>query len=76
MVSPTLFYIDIEELLARVRMSGKDVEVGDRRLGCLAYTDDIVLIIERKQDMELLQVASTYGQEWSVRYSERKCKMI
>ena len=25
---------------------------------------------------ELLQVASTYGQEWSVRYCDRKCKVM
>ena len=41
-------------------MSEKGVKVGDRRLGCLAYVDDtVVLMTERKQDMEeLLQVAS------------------
>ncbi|MPC40154.1 hypothetical protein E2C01_033709 [Portunus trituberculatus] len=32
---------------------------------------------ERKQDMEeLLQVASIYGREWDVRYSDRKCKVM
>ena len=57
----TLFdMIYIEELLARIRVSEKGVEVGNRRLSCLGYADDIVLMAERKQDVEeLLQVAST-----------------
>ena len=76
-ISPTLFNIYIEELIARIRLSGKGVKVGDRRLGCLAYADDIVLMAERKEDMEeLLQVASNYGRDWNVRYSTRKCKVM
>lgn len=53
---------------ARIRISGRGVEIRDKRLGCLAYADDIVLMAESKEDMEeLLQVASNYGQEWNVR---------
>ena len=63
-ISPTLFNIFIEELIARIRFSGRGVKVGDRRLGCLAYADDIVLMAESKEDMEeLLQVASIFAQE-------------
>ena len=76
-LSPTLFNIYIEELIARVRILGKGVKVGDGRLGCLAYADDIVLMAESKADMEeMLQVADRYGQEWSVRYSDSKCKVM
>lgn len=76
-ISPTLFNIYIEELIAGIRFSGRGVKVGDRRLGCLAYADDIVLMAESKEDMEeLLQVASIYGREWNVRYSARKCKVM
>ena len=76
-ISPSLFNIYIEELLARIRMSVKIVEVGDRRLGYLAHADDMVLMTERRQDMvELLQVASTYGQVWGVKFSDRKCKVM
>ena len=65
-ISPTLFNIYVEELLARIKLSGKRVKVGDRRLGCLAYADDIVLMTESKEDMEeVLQVASMYGREWN-----------
>ena len=76
-ISPTLFNIYIEELIVRIRMTGKGVRVGDRRLGCLAYADDIVLMAESKEDMEeLLQVVSIYGREWNVRYNDRKRKVM
>ena len=76
-LSPTLFNIYIEELIARIRVSGRGVRVGDRRSGCLAYADDIVLMAESKEDMEgLLQTASIYGQEWNIRYSTSKCKVM
>ena len=76
-MSPTLFNIYIEELIARIRVSGKGVKVGERRLGCLAYADDLVLMADSKGDMEeLLQVASRYGREWDVRFSDRKCKAM
>ena len=64
-------------MIARIRLSGRGVKVGDGKLGCLAYADDIVLMAESKEDMEeLLRVASIYGREWNVRYSARKCKVM
>ena len=76
-MSPTLFNLYIEELLVRIRKSERGVRVGDSRLGGLAYADDIVLVAERKEDMEeLLRIAQEYGREWDIRYSERKCKVI
>lgn len=39
--------------------------VGKVRLGCLAYADDAVLMMEKKEDMErLLKIGNGYGKEW------------
>ena len=71
-LSPTLFNLYLEELLVRIRKTGKGVKVGDSTLGCLAYADDIVLMTENKADMEeLLRIAEGYGKEWNIRYSEK-----
>jgi len=39
-----------EELIVRVRKSGKGVRIGDRKLGCLAYADDVVLLAENRKE--------------------------
>ena len=76
-ISPTLFNLYIEELIVRIRKSEKGVKVRDKRLGCLAYADDVVLMAENKEDMEqLMKTADTYGKEWNLRYSAEKCKVM
>ena len=76
-ISPTLFNIYIEELLVRIRKQGKGVQIGKEKLGCLAYADDVVLMAESKTEMEeILDIASTYGREWDLRFSDRKCKVM
>ena len=65
---PTLFNFYIEKLIVRIRKSGYGVKVGDQRLGCLAYADDIVLMTESKIEMgELLKIADGYGKEWNIK---------
>ena len=76
-ISPTLFNFYIEELIVRIRNSGYGVRVGDKKLGCLAYADDLVLMAESKEEMEeLLKIADNYGKEWNLKYSARKCKVM
>ena len=49
-MSPTLFNLYIEELIVRVTKSGYGVRIGGKKLGCLAYADDLVLMAERKEE--------------------------
>ena len=50
------------ELITRFRKSGNGVEVGGKRLGCLAYANDVVLMTESKEEMEKqLIIADTFG---------------
>ena len=72
-----MFNLYLEELITRIRKTGNGVKVGDRRLGCLAYAGDVILMSENKDDMEkLLQIVDTFGKEWNIRYSTRKCKVM
>lgn len=76
-MSPILFNLYLEELLVRIRKSKKGVKVGGGTLGCLAYADDIVLMAESKGEMEdLLHITNTYGKEWELKFSEKKCKVM
>ena len=76
-MSPTLFNLYIEELSVRIRKAKIGVQIGNRKLGCLGYADDIVLLSESKEDMDrLLDITDEYGREWGVRFSSRKCKVV
>ena len=76
-MSPMLFNLYLEELIVRIRKARIGVEIGGERLGCLTYADDVVLMAERKEEMEeLLHIAHTYGREWDLKFSVKKCKVM
>ena len=76
-MSPTLFNIYIEELFVRIRKAGVGVTIGNDKLGCIGYADDVILMAEKSEDMDrILQIVSEYGMEWEVRFSTRKCKIM
>ena len=53
------------------------MSIGDGILGCVAYAGNVVLMAEKKKDMEdLLESTRKYGEEWSLRFSGRKCKAM
>ena len=61
---PTIFNIYMEKLFVRIRRSGKEVSVGNGKLRCLAYGNDVVLVAERKRGMEdLLEIIRKYREE-------------
>ena len=76
-MSPTLFNLYIEELFVRIRKAEIGVTIGNGKLGCLGYADDVVLITESREDMDrLLHIADEYGREWGMKFSSRKCKIM
>ena len=76
-MSPTLTNIYLEELITQIRLCGRGVKIGDNRLGCLAYADDVILMAEKKEHMEeILQTVDRYGRNWNMKFSARKCKVI
>ena len=77
MMSPTLFNLYIEELFVRIRKAEIGITIGNGKLGCLRYADDVVLITESREDMDrLLHIADEYGREWGMKFSSRKCKIM
>lgn len=76
-MSPVLFNIFIEELIARIRGLNIGIEVGERRLNCLGYADDLVILSSSAGEMqELLNVIKGYGDEWAVKFSGEKSKVM
>ncbi|KAF2355531.1 Reverse transcriptase domain [Trinorchestia longiramus] len=53
-LSPLLFGLYTEELAVRLRMSGFGLKVGEEKLSCLLYTDDIVVVSESEQELQMM----------------------
>ena len=69
-MSQTVFNTYIEELFVRIRKAEVRVRIGNNKLGCIGYADDVVLTTEQKEDMNnLLQTLNDYGKEWEVEFS-------
>ena len=51
-MSPTLFNLYIEELIIRIRKLEIGVKIGNKKLGCLGYAADLVLLAETPADMD------------------------
>ena len=76
-LSPTLFGLYTEELAWRIRRSGLGMRVGNDRLSCLLYADDIVLISESAEELqEMLDLVAGYGRDFDVKFSSEKSKVI
>ncbi len=47
------------------------------KIGCLAYyADDVVLMTEKVDMDDMLQIVSKYGREWGLKFSPHKCKVM
>ncbi|KAF2350125.1 Reverse transcriptase domain [Trinorchestia longiramus] len=51
-LSPLLFGLYTEELAVRLRMSGFGLKVGEEKLSCLLYADDIAVVSESEQETD------------------------
>ncbi len=76
-LSPLLFGLYTEELAVRVRESGKGMQVGNERLSILLYADDVVIMSEDRRELqEILDVVTSYGNDFRVKFSAEKSQVI
>ena len=76
-LSPLLFGLYTEELAIRIRNSGYGIRIGDERLGCLLYADDIVVVSEDKDELQkILDIVDQYGKEFEMKFSKEKSKVL
>ncbi|KAF2346972.1 Reverse transcriptase domain [Trinorchestia longiramus] len=53
-LSPLLFGLYTEELAVYLRMSGFGLKVGEEKLSCLLYADDIAVVSESEQELQMM----------------------
>ena len=76
-LSPTLFSLYTEELAVRMRRMNAGVSVGGDKVCMLLYADDVVVMSESAEELQrLLDVVGEYGQDFGVRFSGEKSKVM
>ena len=76
-LSPTLFSVFANDLVAEVNQMDRGIVVGDRKLSMLLYADDIVLIAESETDLQsMLDTVNNWCNRWRVIVNANKSKCI
>jgi Reverse transcriptase (RNA-dependent DNA polymerase) len=74
-MSPVLFSFFINGLAREIKEKTKGVRFGDTQVRLLLYADDIVLMAERKEDLQMmLDIVSSYSKKWRFRVNPKKGK--
>ncbi len=76
-LSPILFCVYFDELLARLTKQPAGCRVGRFFAGCVAYADDVTLLCPTPQALQrLVNVCEEYGTEYNVKFNEKKTVCI
>ncbi|KAF2353780.1 Reverse transcriptase domain [Trinorchestia longiramus] len=58
-------------------MSGFGMKVGEEKLSCLMYADDIVVVSESEQELQMiLEIVDGYSRDFKVKFGRDKSKVI
>ena len=74
-MSPVLFSFFINGLAREIKEKTQGVCVGNTRVRLLLYADDIVLLAERRRDLQdMLDIVTSYSKKWRFRVNPKKGK--
>ena len=76
-LSPILFIVYLDELIACLRSAGVGCYMGRHFVGAPSYADDLTLLTPTKYSMyTLLKVTSDFAQEYDVKFNAAKCQLV
>jgi len=76
-LSPVLFSLYIDDLIAHLKSCGYGIHVGSLFVGCVLYADDIVLLSASCQGLQqLINVYVKYGERWDIRFNPFKSHAV
>lgn len=76
-MSPVLFLIFMEELVTRMKRECVGMKIEEKILSLLLFADDIVLMAEKKEDLEKqMEVLGKWSKEWRMDVNEGKTKVM
>ena len=72
-ISPILFAVYYDELIAKLARSGYGCRVSQHFVGALSYADDITLLSPSLQDLQyMVNTCEEYGKEFHVTFNDKK----
>ena len=75
-LSPSLFNVVLDELLCKLKESGRDAKVGGQYVGGLAYADDIVLLSPTVSGLQsMLDMCGRFAEDNSMKFNVQKCSV-
>ena len=76
-LSPLLFTLYLDELLAQLKSTGFGCHIGSTFAGCFAYADDVVLLSPTLFGLkQMLHACSMYSKEYLINFNPEKSKII
>ena len=76
-LSPNLFSIYLNPLIAELKASGIGVNIDDQTVCILAYADDLVLLAENERDLQrLLDILNEWCHKWRLSVNADKTKVM
>ena len=76
-LSPTLFSLFVNDLLKVLKDLNVGVRVGEEKVGCLAYADDLVILAENEADLqEAIQVLQEWCAQWQLIINSEKSNIM
>jgi len=76
-LSPLLFNVFINDLVSHLNEAGCGVAVCGRRLACLLFADDIVLLADSEASLQkLLDSAADYATTWRLQFNAQKSAVL
>jgi hypothetical protein len=76
-LSPRLFSLYIEEVIALLDESGYGIKIGNMVVKILLYADDIVLFANSKQEMQLMiNIVEKFGTGLEIKFNPEKTNFL
>ena len=76
-LSPTLFALFVNDLLSELKNTGQGIDIGNYKLCCLAYADDIVLLSNTSEGLlTLLKKLESWCNKWRLSINTSKSQIM
>ena len=76
-LSPLLYSLFVNDLLAQLEQSGLGVRMGNTFCGAPMYADDLALIASSLEDLQsMIDIVAQYAKKWRYRLNPQKSKVL